>query len=316
MQAGERAERKAQQLEAAVEDARQKLARAEQQLQAWRQGAEGERRTAAVLAALQSHGWIVLHDLHWPGRPYANIDHVAIGPTGVFVIDSKNWSGHVEVREGVLRQNGYSRRAECDGVAAATAAVAAFLEPAHRGLVNAVLCLVTHPTPASQPATARVVGLDELMATLTAGPHRINPVDVGRIGGYLRGMLDGSRSPEQRTTAVFSALGPAPVEPSAARRRQVRGATGARSLPAPRARVSKRGQGRVTGGRRVVLVSLQALMVAFATLYLAPRALQAIGDSFAPVPSSTSTVVTPSAPKQSTPLTHRHPSASARPTQR
>lgn len=316
MQAGERAELKAQQLEAAVEDARRKLARAEQQLQAWRQGAEGERRTAAVLTALQSHGWIVLHDLHWPGRPYANIDHVAIGPTGVFVIDSKNWSGRVEVRDGVLRQNGYSRQAECDGVAAATAAVSAFLEPPHRGLVTAVLCLVTHATPASQPASLRVVGLDELMSMLMAGPHRINAVDVDRIGGYLRGKLDGSHSPEQKTTAVFSALGPAPVEPSAARRRQVLRDTAARPRRAPRARASKRGQPGLTGGRRVALVALKLLLLAYVGLYLAPHALHVIGESVTPVPRTTPTVVPPHAPGRSAPTVHRQPSSSAKPTQR
>ena len=37
---------------------------------AWRRGAAGERRTARLLAALERHGWAVLHDLAVPGsRP-------------------------------------------------------------------------------------------------------------------------------------------------------------------------------------------------------------------------------------------------------
>ena len=40
---------------------------------AWRRGAAGERRTARVLAALERHGWAVLHDLAIPGTQ-ANID--------------------------------------------------------------------------------------------------------------------------------------------------------------------------------------------------------------------------------------------------
>jgi hypothetical protein len=54
---------------------------------AWRRGAAGERRTARLLAALERHGWAVLHDLAIPGSR-ANLDHLAIGPAGVFVIDS------------------------------------------------------------------------------------------------------------------------------------------------------------------------------------------------------------------------------------
>jgi hypothetical protein len=52
---------------------------------AWRRGAVGERRTARVLAALERQGWAVLHDLAVP-RSQANLDHLVIGPGGVFVI--------------------------------------------------------------------------------------------------------------------------------------------------------------------------------------------------------------------------------------
>jgi Nuclease-related domain len=56
---------------------------------AWRRGAAGERRTARVLAALERQGWAVLHDLAVPGSP-ANLDHLVIGPGGVFLIDSSS----------------------------------------------------------------------------------------------------------------------------------------------------------------------------------------------------------------------------------
>jgi len=62
---------------------------------AWRRGAVGERRTARVLAGLERHGWSVLHDLAVPGSR-ANIDHLVIGPGGVFVIDSKQYRGRLQ----------------------------------------------------------------------------------------------------------------------------------------------------------------------------------------------------------------------------
>ena len=85
---------------AQVKEAERKLAEAQRRQAAWEAGAEGERRTAAVLAELAIEGWQLLHDVHWPGRPFANIDHIVIGPGGVLVIDSKNWSGRVDVRDG------------------------------------------------------------------------------------------------------------------------------------------------------------------------------------------------------------------------
>jgi hypothetical protein len=63
---------------------------------AWRRGAAGERRTARLLVPLERHGWAVLHDLAVPGSQ-ANLDHLIIGPGGVFVIDSKHYRGHLQL---------------------------------------------------------------------------------------------------------------------------------------------------------------------------------------------------------------------------
>jgi Nuclease-related domain len=63
---------------------------------AWRQGAAGERRTARLLGPLERHGWAVLHDLAVSGSR-ANIDHLVIGPGGVFVIDSKQYRGRLQL---------------------------------------------------------------------------------------------------------------------------------------------------------------------------------------------------------------------------
>jgi hypothetical protein len=63
---------------------------------AWRRGSAGERRTARLLDPLERHGWAVLHDLAVPGSR-ANIDHLVIGPGGVFVIDSKQYRGRLQL---------------------------------------------------------------------------------------------------------------------------------------------------------------------------------------------------------------------------
>jgi hypothetical protein len=73
---------------------------------AWRRGAKGERRTAKKLRPLTHRGWVVLHDRAISG---GNVDHLVIGPTGVFVIDSKFWAGRaVTVAEGLLYAGGFA----------------------------------------------------------------------------------------------------------------------------------------------------------------------------------------------------------------
>lgn len=60
-------------------------------------GAEGERLTGRVLDKLD--GYVVLHDRKIPGSR-ANIDHIAFGPGGVFVIETKKYKDEVTVRGG------------------------------------------------------------------------------------------------------------------------------------------------------------------------------------------------------------------------
>jgi hypothetical protein len=61
---------------------------------AWQRGSVGERRTARLLARLAHDGYVSFHDLAVPGSR-ANIDHLVLGPTGVFVVDSKQYTGSV-----------------------------------------------------------------------------------------------------------------------------------------------------------------------------------------------------------------------------
>ncbi len=61
----------------------------------WAVGADGERRTEKALRRLERVGWHFIHDLDRPGA--GNVDHLAIGPGGVYVLDSKAWRGVVIV---------------------------------------------------------------------------------------------------------------------------------------------------------------------------------------------------------------------------
>lgn len=64
----------------------------------WKTGAIGEHRVGAALDGLGGGGVLVLHDRKIPGSR-ANIDHIAVGPSGIFVIDAKRYvDARVEVR--------------------------------------------------------------------------------------------------------------------------------------------------------------------------------------------------------------------------
>lgn len=74
----------------------------------WAKGAEGERRAAAYIEPLLEGGFVVLYNRLIPGIK-ADIDSLVIGPTGVFPIETKNWSGKVEVRNDRLFVGAHDR---------------------------------------------------------------------------------------------------------------------------------------------------------------------------------------------------------------
>jgi hypothetical protein len=71
---------------------------------AWDTGAVGEERLGQKLNELASDTLRILHDRRIPGTR-ANIDHIAVTPTGVYVIDPKRYQGRpmLKVEGGILR---------------------------------------------------------------------------------------------------------------------------------------------------------------------------------------------------------------------
>lgn len=55
-------------------------------------GPRGERTVGALLEDLRRSGYRILHDIPYARKPTFNIDNVAIGPGGVFAIETKTYS--------------------------------------------------------------------------------------------------------------------------------------------------------------------------------------------------------------------------------
>ncbi len=86
-----------------------------QSTEAWGKGATGEERTGRLLDRLPA-AYVVRHDLSMPGSR-ANIDHVVVGPTGVFTVETKAYRGGVKITGGRVTVAGRRR----DGIAAQAA---------------------------------------------------------------------------------------------------------------------------------------------------------------------------------------------------
>jgi hypothetical protein len=67
-----------------------------QSTRAWAKGAVGERKLAEALASMPDV--IALHDRKVPGS-LGNIDHLIVGPAGLFVVDAKHYKGSIRIRD-------------------------------------------------------------------------------------------------------------------------------------------------------------------------------------------------------------------------
>jgi hypothetical protein len=77
-------------------------------LERWERGARGEEKIGRLLEGL-GDGWFSLHDIN-TGR--GNIDHVVIGPAGLFTIETKSHRGRIcvdRIAPGMLKQ-AYAQR--------------------------------------------------------------------------------------------------------------------------------------------------------------------------------------------------------------
>ncbi len=116
----------------------------------------GDRRLANFLKGAKGEEWVA-HELSFLSSEYAvfnglrlgggkqNFDHVIVGPPGVFVVETKNWKGSVEFREGKLYAGGKEpSRPPLKQVKAATVELASWLDDHGCGglPVHSILCFL------------------------------------------------------------------------------------------------------------------------------------------------------------------------------
>lgn len=149
-------------------------------VRAWRTGAVGEEMTAAALATLPPEVFVVLHDRRKP-KSRANIDHVVIGPTGVWVVETKNYAGSLSVHNDELWIAGRRKTAFIDQVKGQAAATSTVLGGVP---VRPIICVHRADFPLlSRPELrgVRIVGPNGLLDAITRSPVVLRPDEVGGL---------------------------------------------------------------------------------------------------------------------------------------
>jgi hypothetical protein len=164
--------------------------RVSQDARNWQRGARGERRTARQLDRLAKHGWVVFHDLAVPDS-CANADHLAIGPAGVFLVDSKNWRGRLMLApDGTLWHGSYPLTATLATIGFEGQAIADAL--AVPGLAVEPLLVVhgsTIPWGEQNLSGVAIVPAGRLVATMLALPPLLTDHQVTQLAQRVMARL-------------------------------------------------------------------------------------------------------------------------------
>lgn len=137
-----------------------------------------ERSTGEILDRLHSAGWAVFHDVRLPGRQRIQAHHVVVGPPGVFVIEVKNWSGRLEVRDDHFWCRGRRQDRVVGQVSEASMVVAGLLSRPAATTVRGALCFVREEPVAGWCYDVMLCSTTNLRDSLTARPPVLSPDEV------------------------------------------------------------------------------------------------------------------------------------------
>jgi hypothetical protein len=154
----------------------------------WQHGAEGERKTEKTLRSLECEGWTIRHDIQ---VPHGNYDHIAVGPSGVYLLETKNLQGVVEIRDGaprLSRRHDPEASAHFERIRPHALSSAARIKDeiqqrsGHSVWVQAVIVFWSEfPERLAEDATCVYVHGSLLKAWLRARPVKLEGDDVSRI---------------------------------------------------------------------------------------------------------------------------------------
>lgn len=150
---------------------------------------EAELRTRHALDGLPADAWTVIGDLSWPGGRYGHVDHVVVGPSGVYVVDTKTWSSDVTVLGGVLRHEGSAQDSVVASLGEAAASVALLTSGVPQRLVKPVLCVGGAVGLETHLGSLLVCSTDRLAPMLEARIHSMSTHQIKNTADHLRDHL-------------------------------------------------------------------------------------------------------------------------------
>jgi len=171
---------------------RAQRARPPAEVGAWRAQGRAERDSAAVVDRLRVAGYHTLHDRELPGA--GQLDHVVVGPTGLFIIETRVFPGGIRQHDGVLSHRGVTLHELARGLRTQTLQILDAIG-AERGRSDlrawTVLAIHGSRLPAGVHAADNVALVEHttLVEYITRRPYVLDPLTVAALAGATEAAL-------------------------------------------------------------------------------------------------------------------------------
>jgi len=152
----------------------------------WLAGARGEEATGRLLDSLESEGFYAIHDRQIPGGS-ENIDHLVLGPTGIFVVETKNYSGGLWLQQESIFVGRYNHDAMIAQVKRQVRAIETLISPLH---ARPLICLHRARLPKEIVTFqgVKIFAAATLLSILRAGPKETDPVKLAQLQRLARAL--------------------------------------------------------------------------------------------------------------------------------
>lgn len=160
----------------------------------YRKGQIGERKVTKALSATLTDDYSLFDDVMLQSMKGGNIDHIAIGPTGIFVLETKNFKGRISYYgdnwEGVGRKSP-SRQARINAMRIRK--ILSFSDRKSRPFWVQGIVVLTDPraevTEKRPPEHVKVFRVNELADYIRSQPKRLEAWEVGQIEAEIRNKI-------------------------------------------------------------------------------------------------------------------------------
>ncbi|UCB60961.1 MAG: NERD domain-containing protein [Candidatus Bathyarchaeota archaeon] len=154
----------------------------------WRAGIAGERKVIKTLSSALSDEYSIINDIMLKSGVHGNIDHIVVGPTGIFVIETKNHKGRISYYgdnwEGMGRGRPPSSQVRINAMRIKKILDSSEGLKSKAFYIQGVVVFANDKAELIEkkpPGHIKVKRIDELAAYIKSEPKRFNAVEIRQI---------------------------------------------------------------------------------------------------------------------------------------